>query len=1495
MNFKSVLSILLCLFIGFPAFSQIFINEFMASNTQTYADPNGEFDDWVELYNAGAAPVNIGGMYITDNLATPTSYQIPNTNPAATTIPAGGYLILWFDNQTTQGETHVVPKLGSSGEAIGLYQSNGVTPVDTLTFGVQYADISFGSTTDGGTVKNFFGTPTPNASNNGSISGLPSTSDPVFSVTGGFKTAAVTVSLSTSTSGASIYYTLNGTPPTTSSTLYTTPLTISTTKTLRAIAVAPPLLASNIISNTYLFNTNHTFPVVTMSIDPVTMFDPATGLYPNYEQDIAAPCNVEMYENDGSLAFNQLLETEIQGTASAALPQKSLALKAKSSLGSATINYPIYDDLPYTQYRSLNLRNSGQDWNITMFRDALGNSIVHDLSDMNGIIGKPKLHTSDYRPSVLYINGEYWGIHNIRERADWRYLKVHFDLDEDEVDIISEEDVVEEGDITEWDNFQNYLSTNSFTSASQLTALSQKVDIEEYMDYIVFNLYIDNTDWPSNNNRRWRERTPGSKWHWFIKDLDFSFGLFQLSGGWNTGDATQNSLARLFNSSGYSWPNAAWSTLLFRKLIENQTWKRDFINRMADQMNTLYQPTRINNRISEFQTTYQPEMQQHFNKWNGGWAGNWIPNINKMRSFANNRLTNMYTHFDTQFTDITGTCTVNVNTNPADKGTIEFSTLHLTDAVLPWSGVYFRGNPIPVNAIPNRGYVFTSWTPASIGPNASTTFTPNAASFDLVANFSQGSTSTSPITINEINYNSLEGSSSGDWVELYNPNSVNVNISGWYLQDNSGGYFSFPANTVMTPGSYLVIVEDGANFNSIFPNITYTGEFGTGLFSYQLSGSGEPLALYNANQILIDTVNYDDTAPWPTTPDGTGKTLQLIAPDLNNALASSWAGWNPTPKALNSAQTVLLTQTISFPAITDKLSNNPPITLNASASSGLPVSYTIVGGPATVNGNTLTLTGSIGTVTVQATQGGNILYQPATPVNISFNVIAAPTATYCNLTGNNPSQQWINNVTIGTINNTSGINNYGNFTSQFTQLQAGASNAISLTAGFSPTSTYNTYWQVWIDYNKNGVFDNPAEKAFQGIKTAPATGTTTATLTGNITIPVTALNGATRMRVTMRRNSYAPVCGAFTYGEVEDYTVIISGGGSSPAVLTLSCPASISVTAAPGVTTAIVNYNPPIASTTCTTTGTNVSLLNGLSSGAAFPIGTTTVTYQATDNCGNTKTCAFTVTVISNIPAGNYCASSASAPWQQWISGVSTGTIQNASGKSNYSNFTNLNTSYLSGLSYNISLTTGFSWQTYNSYWKVWIDYNRNNIFEEPSEVVIQYLKTPPPNGTLSTSVTLPINVPANIGNGATRMRVSLRRDAYAQPCGTYEFGEVEDYTINLVSGWELVAAEDGTPELVDENGIQQLDKISEKPEIYPNPVTDYLYLSVNATSQKEAHWVIYDITGRMLNQQQIELQKGGNIFEIPVTGLPAGVYFLSWTDNAGNSKPVVLKFVKQE
>ena len=162
------------------------------------------------------------------------------------------------------------------------------------------------------------------------------------------------------------------------------------------------------------------------------------GMYPNFTEDIEIPAHVELIEPNGTVGFSQIAEIEIHGMGSASADQKSIALKAKKSLGGKEFDYPVFSDLDFDAYRSLVVRNSGQDNNLTMFRDAMASSLVRDLSDVEGIITKPKLYTQGHRPSVVYINGEYWGLYNLRERADKRYVKVHFDLDDDEIDLIEE-------------------------------------------------------------------------------------------------------------------------------------------------------------------------------------------------------------------------------------------------------------------------------------------------------------------------------------------------------------------------------------------------------------------------------------------------------------------------------------------------------------------------------------------------------------------------------------------------------------------------------------------------------------------------------------------------------------------------------------------------------------------------------------------------------------------------------------------------------------------------------------------------------------------------------------------------------------------------------------------------------------------------------------------------------------------------------------------------
>ncbi len=447
---------------------RLVINEFLASNDTVNADDNGEYDDWVELFNNTNQDIDIGGMYVTDDLAEPTKWQIPQTNPAATTVAAGDYMILWFDGDPDQGPLHVDTKLSASGEEIGLFESDGVTQVDSYIFGPQTVDVSEGRLPNGEDSWTMFRPPTPGAPNKAEFE-VPLLLPPTASMVSGVYSSQITVELtvavpSTATiQGLSIHYTVDGSEPTQNSPQYTTPLLLDSSTVITAKTFANDYSPSGVAIWSYLIGVSHRFPVVSLVAEPKSFFDPATGIYPNFDQDIEIPVHTTLIETDGTIGFSQTVGMEIHGFASAQQPQKSVKIKAKVSYGKDTIDYRVFPDLPYNSYRSLTLRNSGQDWNHTMFRDALISSLVGDTSDIATSIESPNIDVQGFRPSVVYINGQYWGIHNVRERSDWRYLTTHYGIDKNDVDLIENENEVKRGDLVEWQQFVDFLDGTDFS------------------------------------------------------------------------------------------------------------------------------------------------------------------------------------------------------------------------------------------------------------------------------------------------------------------------------------------------------------------------------------------------------------------------------------------------------------------------------------------------------------------------------------------------------------------------------------------------------------------------------------------------------------------------------------------------------------------------------------------------------------------------------------------------------------------------------------------------------------------------------------------------------------------------------------------------------------------------------------------------------------------------------------------------------------------------
>jgi hypothetical protein len=337
-------------------------------------------------------------------------------------------------------------------------------------------------------------------------------------------------------------------------------------------------------------------------------------------------------------------------------------------------------------------------------------------------------------------------------------------------------------------------------------------------------------------------------------------------------------------------------TYLLRNLVENQEFLEYFNIRFADLLNTeLIENRNIVDVADSLQNLLTPDIQYQFNKWGGNFS-EWDTGIQEIKDYTNGRPYYIRQHIIDEF-GLDSLFTLSLNIIPQGSGKIEVNTITISE--FPWEGQYITDYITVINAVPNQGYIFAGWEGLEIDTAMLQLVTIGDTSFTAVF---QPYTSENAIIINEINYNSAGFFDPGDWVELKNTSSSQINLTGWTFKDeNDEHIFELPDNLMLDPFSFLVLCQDTEQFSALFPNITnYTGnlEFG-------FSGSSELLRLYNYTGELVDSVHYDDNSPWPDLPDGNGPSLELINDTLNNNLPENWRASfviGGTPGKLNSVQ-----------------------------------------------------------------------------------------------------------------------------------------------------------------------------------------------------------------------------------------------------------------------------------------------------------------------------------------------------------------------------------------------------------------------------------------------------------------------------------------------------------------------------------------------------------------------------------------------------------------
>ncbi len=475
---------------------------------------------------------------------------------------------------------------------------------------------------------------------------------------------------------------------------------------------------------------------------------------------------------------------------------------------------------------------------------------------------------------------------------------------------------------------------------------------------------------------------------------------------------------------------------------------------------------------------------------------------------------------------------------------------------------------------------------------------------------------------------------------------------------------------------------------------------------------------------------------------------------------------------------------------------------------------------------------------------------------------------YCDSQGNNVSDEYIGQVEIGSIDNTSGSGNgYSDFTNLSTDLAKNSSATITVTPVWTGT-VYSEGYSAWIDYNQDGDFTDSGEQVWT------RAASTTTPVSGTFTVPSSALSGNTRMRISMKYNGIPSSCETFTYGEVEDYTVNITGGGadtqapSAPTSLASSNVTQTSLTLSWNASTdnvGVTGYEVFQGSTSLgnvTETSTNIT---GLSPATSY-----TFKVRAFDDAGNNSADSNTVTVSTLSNNVEYCDSQGNNSSYEWVDLVRLNNLNNVTGNDGgYADYTNLSANVPYG-SNTIYISAGFSSSSYTEYWKIWIDYDQDGTFES-NEVIA--------SGSSSSSATLSatFSVPTSAISGQTRMRVSMKYNSAQTACESFTYGEVEDYTVNIGQTANTVNSEGENQPLGTSEAAFGIN-------IYPNPAKNIL--NVELLDNRQATYKIYNVLGQQVLNGSIN-----RTATINVDTLSNGLYLVKINDG---QKELVERFIKE-
>ncbi|TVR51662.1 MAG: hypothetical protein EA425_06680, partial [Puniceicoccaceae bacterium] len=689
-------------------------------------------------------------------------------------------------------ELHANFSLSSDGDWVVLTAPDGTT-VDAVAVPLLPRDVSYGRSGGGWA---YFSDPTPRGPNTTTAyEGL--VDPPTFSVAPGFHPGPVALELHHPDPNVTLRYTTDGSAPAGSGSVYQEPLiltsrsgepnllsmiptsppeanqnwrtfgwlppldTVAKARVVRAVAEKEGYLPRETASGTWFVGPElagrYAVDVVSLIAEPEDLFGHERGILvpgQTYQQngysgwwgfgsgnysmrgrDWERPVHFEFFDRAGGARVTHGdLHVRTHGNATRVIPQKALRLYDRGDGSGNRLQYPFFDDPAHAAHRRLLLRHSGQDWWAygdtdlapTMFKDAYLQRLVSHL----------RFDWQAYRPTVVFLNGEYWGIHNLRERIDRYFVAGRFGVDPERVDLLNGNAQVVEGSNQHYQQMMQFVQQNDLNDPANYAHLKTLMDVDSYLDYLVAQTFLANDDWPGNNIRYWRLQTeylpdapPGldGRWRWIVLDLDFASNYRK--------NLDRDMFHFLKNPTNSSWPNPAWSVVLVNRLWTSEAFVAAFANRYADHLNTTFQPGRAHEMVDAMEAALEQDIVEHFRRWGRNYSLNqWRGFVERLRMFARDRPAHVWSHLNQHF-NLGGTAEVTLRNPQPERGHLRINGMALDETLNPavagrpaeWSGLYFRHLPVEVEAVPGPGYRFAGWEELSGEEASRVQLTPGTA------------------------------------------------------------------------------------------------------------------------------------------------------------------------------------------------------------------------------------------------------------------------------------------------------------------------------------------------------------------------------------------------------------------------------------------------------------------------------------------------------------------------------------------------------------------------------------------------------------------------------------------------------------------------------------------------------------------------------------------------------------------------------------------------